>query len=231
MDVAGVRDRGESPGPKPRFSRSGARDGGDMKRRIYLSSPARGRCVGARPAGVTRCCSGRRGADRPDRRGRYRRRAAGCRGRSHGAGGSVQRLHGHAGARRTCCVCRSARTRVSVTLAGFRAYVDTAVQVRAASSTPMLAILSVGGYRRNRDGQRHGADHRSAPPEQPTRTSRWTIAGRRFPRRATRGSCCRPYPASSSTASTSAGPNRASSRTTWPRARAANRTPGPSTAS
>ena len=34
---------------------------------------------------------------------------------------------------------------VSVTLPGFRAYVDTAVQVRAAASTPLVATLSVGG--------------------------------------------------------------------------------------
>ena len=71
--------------------------GGESEAAIPPSDSGCGRRAGARPVRVTRGCTGRSGTDRPHRRGRHRRRPAGRRGRDCRPRGSCRHLHGRAG--------------------------------------------------------------------------------------------------------------------------------------
>ena len=118
---------------------------------------------------------------------------------------------------------------VTVTLQGFTTYRNDAVRVASAASVPLRATLQVAGVAET--VQVNVEAPIVDPARQTVTTGVRTRSCSSCPRRAIRGSSCRPSPASSSTASTSVEPNRASSRTTWRRARDSPRTPGTSTAS
>ena len=103
------------------------------------------------------------------------------------------------------------------------------VPVLGGGSSPLKIALSVGTVAQTIDVSAESPLIDPARPRpRPTSPTRSCSRSRR---RAIPGSCCRRSPASSSTASTSAAPNPASSRTIRPRVPRAARTPGTSTAS